>query len=536
MLFRTAGRVYDLPRGEVGKRFIRSLSDIIDKRITGDVPPEREYLFVRLALQRDKRIVKVKDINRLLKRRMDSFEQGKFQELLDEALRCERQFSNGPSKRKDNTDNHDGDFLRFACMMRQGKTREATCFLTRRFSEGGVLDMNAEAVGKKGEPLGCTWLDVLKEKHPDQQPVSPEIFPSPDEPIPDLVGTEITAQHVEEAARRLHGAAGPSGVSATEFSRWLLNYGNASAKIREFYAASINRLVNEAIPWDDLRAFLSGRGLGLDKLPGLRPLTIGNIDYRLATKVPLMVCGEDVEVLLGSDNLCGGLKAGLEGGFHAILLVVKPEFVGQAQELFADLQIPVVSSGKHLGGCAGDEGEMLDFVKKVARWVKCVEFLAEAARKYPHEAYTSFTKSLQCEWRFLQRLIPGSSPCFKELDDVIARVFIPALVGRRVSNLQKRLFALPIRFAGLGIGVPSKQAQTAYDLSVASTSMVREAIQEGRRLDVPGHRAFFGVKQREHRAAAESEHKAELEAVLEAVLLELEPDRRMRIQAQIDSK
>ena len=69
--------------------------------------------------------------------------------------------------------------------------------------------------------------------------------------------------------------------------------------------------------------------------------------------------------------------------------------------------------------------------------MKCVEFLVEAARKYPHEAYTSFTKSLQIEWRFLQRLIPGSSPCFKELDDVSARVFIPALVGRRVSDLEK---------------------------------------------------------------------------------------------------
>mmetsp|Transcript_5646 Transcript_5646/g.7859 ORF Transcript_5646/g.7859 Transcript_5646/m.7859 type:complete len:630 (+) Transcript_5646:456-2345(+) len=257
-----------------------------------------------------------------------------------------------------------------------------------------------------------------------------------------------------------------------------------------------------------------------------------------------------IQVLFADDDAGGGkikslkvwaekmIELGPPRGIFAeptkSLLVVKPEFVGQAQELFADLQIPVVSSGKHLGGCVGDEGEMLDFVKKkVARWVKCVEFLAEAARKHPHEAYTSSTKSLQSEWRFLQRLIPGSSPCFKELEDVIAYVvFIPALVGRRVSDLEKRLFALPTRFAGLGIGVPSKQAQTAHDLSVASTSMVREAIQEGRRLDVPGHRAFFGVKQREHRAAAEAEHKAELEAVL----LELEPDRRMRIRAQIDSK
>ena len=62
--------------------------------------------------------------------------------------------------------------------------------------------------------------------------------------------------------------------------------------------------------------------------------------------------------------------------------------------------------------------------------------------------------------------------------------------------------------------------------------MVREAIQEVRRLDVPGHRAFYGMKQWEHQAAAEAEHKAELEAVL----LEFEPDSRMRIRAQIDSK
>ena len=112
------------------------------------------------------------------------------------------------------------------------------------------------------------------------------------------------------------------------------------------------------------------------------------------------------------------------------MLVVKPEFVGQAKELFADLQIPVVSSGKYLGGCVGDEGKMLDFVKKkVARWVKCVEFLAEAAKKYPQEAHISFTRSLQSEWWFPQRLITGLSPHFKELDNVIFSRVHPSTGG-----------------------------------------------------------------------------------------------------------
>ena len=119
-----------------------------------------------------------------------------------------------------------------------------------------------------------------------------------------------------------------------------------------------------------------------------------------------------IQVLFAGDNPGGGkikrLKVWTEkmielgpprGIFNELtksLLVVKPEFVGQAKELFADLQILVVSSGKQLGGCVGDEDEMLDFVKKkVARWVKCVKFLVEAAKKYPHKAYISFTKSLQ---------------------------------------------------------------------------------------------------------------------------------------------
>jgi len=38
----------------------------------------------------------------------------------------------------------------------------------------------------------------------------------------------------------------------------------------------------------------------------------------------------------------------------------------------------------------------------------------------------------------------------------------------------------------------------------------REAIQEGQRLDVPGHSASYGAKKKEHRAAAEVEHKAGL--------------------------
>ena len=42
-------------------------------------------------------------------------------------------------------------------------------------------------------------------------------------------------------------------------------------------------------------------------------------EFRLVANTLILVAGEDVELLLGAENLCGGgLRAGLEGGFHAM--------------------------------------------------------------------------------------------------------------------------------------------------------------------------------------------------------------------------
>ncbi len=60
-----------------------------------------------------------------------------------------------------------------------------------------------------------------------------------------------------------------------------------------------------------------------------------------------------------------------------------------------------------------------------------MQHLAWAAEKFPQSAYVAFTMLLQSEWKFLQRLISGSSAWFGELKGVIKREFIPALLARR---------------------------------------------------------------------------------------------------------
>ena len=61
-----------------------------------------------------------------------------------------------------------------------------------------------------------------------------------------------------------------------------------------------------------------GRLLGFDKIPGVRPLGIGYIIRRLVAKCGLKVMGQDATRACGTDQLCTGLEAGIEGGIHFI--------------------------------------------------------------------------------------------------------------------------------------------------------------------------------------------------------------------------
>jgi hypothetical protein len=607
---------------------------------------------------------------------------GRFKELLEEAIRCNAQLLQDNQKNKTRTPAQHAEFLRFSRLLSQGKVREGTRFITQRFREGGVLNPKDQAEDKKGNPNGLTVMDVLKKKHPDGRVPDPSVFPRKEDaanldPLPEVI---VTVEHIEQAARRLQGGAGPSGVHALELKSWLSNFGNASARLREAFAASATQHANEKVPLDDMWAFLAGRGLALDKLPGVRPLGIPNAQYRLEANAILAICGEDVELHLGKDNLCGGLRAGIEGGFHAMwqkfeeddeveavflmdaenafnnlnreqalaevrkvwpraarflfnaykgqkmifvsgtdeillskegctqgdpfamhfyalginpcffevnkvvtqkggsvqevkfaddasaagklldvvswvealvdigpkygyfpepsksVLVVKDKegLVEKAREVFAAFKgLEIVSHHKFLGGCVGEQAGVQTYVeKKVDGWVRCVEHLALAAERFPQAAYVAFTKSLQSEWKFLQRLIPNSAVSFKRLNDAIKGTFIPSLVGRSVSEIELRLFELPTRFGGLGILDPTKIAQSSYEVSHSATAMVREAILGDEPLDVPGHRAFYAQKQRSHRAVVEEGLKAEFSAVLE----EMKPEQRIRVKAQVDSK
>ena len=86
-------------------------------------------------------------------------------------------------------------------------------------------------------------------------------------------------------------------------------------------------------------------------------------------------------------------------------LVVHPNFVEKAHQLFYRFGIRIVEGRRYLGGFIGsDEGKIRFTLKKVQEWLDCLGELSKVAEKEPQAALVGLTRSLQCEWNFVQRV------------------------------------------------------------------------------------------------------------------------------------
>ena len=108
----------------------------------------------------------------------------------------------------------------------------------------------------------------------------------------------------------------------------------------------------------------------------------------------------------------------------------------------------VVLYHRFLGSLIGNSVEKRGYIEhKVNEWTKAVEKLSKAAVKQHQAAYVALTKSLQNDWKYLQRVILDHDHSFQQLNISFFGDFIRNLIGHEVSPNEEELFSLPTSYA-----------------------------------------------------------------------------------------
>ena len=171
-------------------------------------------------------------------------------------------------------------------------------------------------------------------------------------------------------------------------------------------------------------------------------------------------------------------------GYHpkpskTILIVKDPAKFGIAEELFKDTGIKLTLSGeRHLGAVIGTQEFRDQYVNnKVQTWIEDIEMLTAIAEDEPQLVYSSYTKAMCMRWCFVQRTIPNTKNYFIPLEETIRNKLIPAIVGRNVSDVERKLISLPVRLGGLGIQDPTETAEREFYNSSLVTQNLTSLIQ-----------------------------------------------------------
>ena len=199
--------------------------------------------------------------------------------------------------------------------VKAGHIRAAVRQATDR-GKGGVLSVKIT-----NSKTGKLVIEVLREKHPHLQ----EVYLSHPEcsafeyydTRPKVLPLDVTAHEIEETVRKMGGSGGPSRADSAMLKDWCTRFSAEYEELREELAAWTQWLANRSPPRAEYRALTTGRLVALDKNPGVRPVGIGEAIRRLMAKLVHTLTTTQAMEACGNNNLCGGLKDGIEGEIHA---------------------------------------------------------------------------------------------------------------------------------------------------------------------------------------------------------------------------
>ena len=125
----------------------------------------------------------------------------------------------------------------------------------------------------------------LQKKHPEPRDIEIESLyqRQPDRRVEDVIYENIDADAIHKVAKKVNGAAGPSGADSDMWQRLLCSkqHKKKPAELCQAVADLAKKLNRQKVPASYLQAFVAGRLIPLDKNPGIRPIGIGEVLRRI---------------------------------------------------------------------------------------------------------------------------------------------------------------------------------------------------------------------------------------------------------------
>ena len=212
------------------------------------------------------------------------------------------------------------------------------------------------------------------------------------------------------------------------------------------------------------------------------------------------------------------------------IFVGRPADSEKAKEVLAEFNFRHLDGTRYLGGFIGTKDTQDAWLQpKIQKWVEAVQILARVARRYPQTAYAGLTRSLQTEWTYLQRVVPGISEAFAPVEQALAKDFLPALLGDKPdgeAHALREISCFPVWFAGMGIPNPVDNAERHYLSSSSMTEPVSSSLRAGAPLDAMG----YGNEAKKIQRESKTHREMELEAALEPLTAAAPPSAARRMK------
>ena len=119
-----------------------------------------------------------------------------------------------------------------------------------------------------------------------------------------------------------------------------------------------------------------------------------------------------------------------------------------------------------------------------------VKSLARVATRYPQSAFAGFTQSLQSEWQYLSRCVPGVGKHLQPVEDAIKEYLIPALFQTtpdKVPEDMRQLLTHGVKQGSMNIRNPVAAADGLNKNSMEACEALVTSLTQDSRLDAQGH-------------------------------------------------